>query len=61
MTALSSLAKIAQRMESDSAERDRLIVQSRREGATWDQISAAARMSRAGAIKAANRVFPDSR
>ena len=35
-------------------ERDRLILQARTEHATWDQIRAAAGMSRAGVINAAN-------
>lgn len=45
--ALTRLARIAR----DHERRPALIEQARQEGATWDEIAAALRMSRAGVIK----------
>lgn len=47
MSALTRLARIA----SDMSIRPQLIEQARNEGATWEEIAKAMRMSRAGAIK----------
>jgi len=50
---LKSLAKLRQ-IADDVATRPDLIEQAREDGATWEQIAEAARMSRAGVIKINN-------
>ena len=47
---LKSLAKLRQ-IADDITTRPDLIEQARKDGATWEQIAEAARMSRAGVIK----------
>ncbi|WP_165611084.1 hypothetical protein [Mycobacteroides chelonae] len=50
MDALTRLAEVAEQI----AQRPALIQQARDEGATWEQIAHAMKMSRAGAIKLRN-------
>lgn len=52
---LRRLAQLATRLEQTCADRDQAIRDAKAAGHTWEQVAAAARMSRAGAIKAARR------
>lgn len=54
-SALSKLARIAR----DMSHRAALIDEARNEGATWEQIAAAAKMSRAGVIKLYRKQKPE--